>query len=90
MDRASDRQAIRPGLAEQGVAAVIPGKTNRLTESAYDKEPYRLRQKVARFFHKLNQGRRIATRDDQRSRTWLALIHRVGTGMLIRSCVNPT
>ena len=62
MDKGYDSDAMRPVLADQGVEAVIPGKTNRTAEIVYDKEQYKLRQKVERFFNKLRQFRRIATR----------------------------
>lgn len=84
MDKAYDSDAIRQVLHEQGLEAVIPGKTNRLAEIAYDKEQYKLRQKVERFFNKLKQFRRIATRYDKLDRTFLALIHLVATWIMVR------
>jgi transposase len=84
MDRAYDSNAIRQVLAEQGVEAVIPGKTNRTQEIMYDKEQYKLRQKVERFFNKLKQFRRIATRYDKLGRTFLAFVHIVATWIMIR------
>jgi transposase len=84
MDKAYDSDAIRQGLADRGVEAVIPGKTNRIQEIEYDKEQYKLRQKVERFFNKLKQFRRIATRYDKLSRTFLAFIHIAATWIMIR------
>lgn len=84
MDKAYDSDAIRQVLHAQGLEAVIPGKTNRLAEIAYDKEQYKLRQKVERFFNKLKQFRRIATRYDKLSRTFLAFIHLGATWIMIR------
>jgi transposase len=84
MDKAYDSDAIRQVLADQGVEAVIPGKTNRIEAITYDTEQYKLRQKVERFFNKLKQFRRIATRYDKLSRTFLAFIHLVATWMMIR------
>jgi putative transposase len=84
MDKGYDSDAIRQVLADQGVEAVIPGKTNRTQEIVYDKEQYKLRQKVERFFNKLKQFRRIATRYDKLSRTFLAFIHLVATWIMIR------
>jgi transposase len=84
MDQADDREAMRPVRHEQGVEAVIPSKTNRIEEIPYDKEQYKCRQKVERFFNKLKHCRRIATRYDKLSRTFLAFIHLVATWMMIR------
>jgi putative transposase len=84
MDKGYDSDAIRQLLQDQGVEAVIPGKTNRLQKIVYDKEQYKLRQKVERFFNKLKQFRRIATRYDKLSRTFLAFIHIVATWIMIR------
>jgi transposase len=84
MDKAYDSDAIRQVLAEQGMEAVIPGKTNRTQEMVYDKEPYKLRQKVERFCNKLTQFRRIATRYDKLSRTFLAFMHLVATWIMIQ------
>jgi transposase len=71
-------------LAEQGLAAVLPGKTNRRQEIEYDKEQDKLRQQVERFCHQLKQFRRIATRYDKRSRPFLAFIHLVAPWIMIR------
>jgi putative transposase len=84
MDKAYDSDAIRQVLHDQGVEAVIPSKTNRIDEIPYDREQYKCRQKVERFFNKLKHFRRIATRYDKLSRTFLAFIHLVATWMMIR------
>ena len=71
MDKAYDSNAIRhfPGVRE--IEAVIPPKpapecsyrgSNRTEAIDYDKEKYERREKVERFFNKLKQFRRIATR----------------------------
>jgi transposase len=84
MDKASDSDALRPVLHDQGVEAGIPSKTNRLAEIPSDTEPDKCRQKVERFFHTLKHFRRIATRYDKLSRTFLAFIHLAATWMMIR------
>jgi transposase len=84
MDKAYDSDTIRQVLHKQGVEAVIPSKTNRIEEIPYDREQYKCRQKVERFFNKLKHFRRIATRYDKLSRTFLAFIHLVATWMMIR------
>jgi transposase len=53
MDRAYDSNAIRAKLTAKGIAPVIPPKANRLEIIVYDKEQYKQRNKVERFFNKL-------------------------------------
>jgi transposase len=52
--------------------------------SSYEKEQYKLRQKVERFFHKLKPCRRIATRYDTLRRTLLAFIHLAAVWIMVR------
>ena len=84
MDKAYDSQAIRHFLGARGIEAVIPPRSNRTEAMAYDPEKYKLREQVERFFNKLKQFRRIATRYEKLSRTFLAFIHIVSTWIMLR------
>ena len=84
MDNAYDSQAIRHFLGARGIEAVIPPRANRTEAMAYDKEKYKLREQVERFFNQLKQFRRIATRYEKLSRTFLAFIHIVSTWIMLR------
>ena len=84
MDKAYDSNAIRQFLAVQGIEAVIAPKANRIGSIHHDAQKYQLREKVERFFNKLKQFRRIATRDDKLSRTFLAFIHIVSAWIMLR------
>lgn len=84
MDKADDSDASRRVLQEQGVEAGIPSKKNRLAAIPDDNAQEKLRQNVARFVNNLKHFRRIATRDDKLRRTFLAFIHLVATGLMIR------
>ena len=84
MDKAYDSQAIRHVLGALGIEAVIPPRSNRTEAIAYDKEKYKWREQVERFFNKLKQFRRIATRYEKLSRTFLAFIHIVSTWIMLR------
>ena len=70
MDKAYDSHAIRQFLAALGIEAVIPPRANRSEPIHYDAEKYKLREKVERWFNKLKQFRRIATRYDKLIRTF--------------------
>ena len=84
MDKAYDSHAIRRFLAGMGIEAVIPPRANRSEPMHYDAEKYKLREKVERWFNKLKQFRRIATRYDKLSRTFLAFIHLAATWIMVR------
>ena len=48
------------------------------------KDLYKLREKVERFFNNLKQFRRIATRYEKLSQTFLAFIHLVAVWIIIK------
>jgi len=52
-------------IAESGAKVVIPPKRNRNTQRVYDAELYKERNHIERFFNKLKQFRRVATRYDK-------------------------
>ena len=84
MDKAYDSNAIRQFLAMQGIEAVIPSKANRTEAIHHDAQKYKLREKIERFFNKLKQFRRIATRYEKLSRTFLAFVHIVSAWIILR------
>ena len=43
----------------------------------YDKTKYRMRQQVERFFCRIKEFRRIATRYDKLAKTFMAFVHLV-------------
>jgi putative transposase len=84
MDKAYDSDQIRAQLTGHDLVPVIPPKSNRLAHIDYDRDLYRLREKVERFFNKLKQFRRIATRYEKLSHTFLAFIHLVAAWISIQ------
>ena len=84
MDKGYDSNSIREHLIGQGMVPVIPPKSNRVETLAYDHHLYKLREKVERFFHNLKQFRRIATRYEKLSQTFLAFIHLVAAWIIIK------
>lgn len=75
-DKAYDVQArVLNLLAEAGVQAVIPPKSNRKEQRDYDRQLYKARHLIENFFAKLKQYRAIATRYDKRASTFLGGIH---------------
>ena len=75
LDKGYDTNAIRGQLAQDGIEPVIPPKSNRKEQFAYDEIIYRQRNRVERFFNRLKHFRRIATRYEKYARTFLAMVH---------------
>ena len=84
MDKAYDRHAIREHLIKHDIVPVIPPKSHRLVPLDYEKNLDKFREKVERFFNNLKQFRRIATRYEKLSQTFLALIHLVAAWIIIK------
>jgi putative transposase len=84
MDKGYDSNHIRDRLQAEGIHPVIPPKSNRKEAIEYDKDKYKLREKVERFFNKLKQYRRIATRYDKLGHIFLAFIHLVASCLIIK------
>jgi len=74
-DTAYDSDAIRAYCAEKGIEAVIPSHPGRLEALPMDQETYRDRNKVERFFGRLKQYRRLATRYEKTIVSFLAFWH---------------
>jgi transposase len=84
MDKGYDSNGIREHLAAHDIVPVIPPKSNRTASITYDHDLYRLREQVERFFNHLKQFRRIATRYEKLSQTFLACIHLVAAWLMIK------
>lgn len=64
-DKGYDSNAFVETITSAGAAAVIPPRSNRPTPRAFDRERYKARHLVERFFNRLKQFRRLATRYDK-------------------------
>ncbi len=73
-DRGYDADWIRMLVSEQGAWANIPPKRNRKEVICFSPYLYRARNLVERFFNKIKQCRRIATRYDRLAANYLAFI----------------
>jgi transposase len=73
-DRGYDVDWIRALASEQGAWANIPPKRNRKEAICFSPYLYRARNLVERFFNKIKQCRRIATRYDRLAANYLAFI----------------
>jgi transposase len=70
MDKVYDSHDIPEHIIKHDIVPVIPPKSNRIGSLDYDKNLYKFREKVERFFNYLKQFRRIATRYEKLSQTF--------------------
>ena len=73
-DRAYDADAIREFVRQYGAWANIPPKRNRKDPICFSPYLYRDRNLVERFFNKIKQCRRVATRYDKLAANYLAFV----------------
>ena len=73
-DAAYDSNRLRDRLAAIGATAVIRPIPRRLIPPEPDREAYRRRNRIERFFSKLKQYRAIATRYEKHNANFLAII----------------
>ena len=71
-DRGYDADWIRTFVSQHGAWANIPPKRNRKEPICFSPHLYRARNLVERFFNKIKQCRRIATRYDKLAANYLA------------------
>jgi transposase len=79
-DKGYDADRVRSHIRAQGAIPNIPNRSNRKKKYRWKKVIYRQRNHVERFFNKLKQFRRIATRYEKRGANYLAMVH---IGMLL-------
>ena len=73
-DKGYDADALVAYLHAMGIEAVIPPRSHRTEHRAYDRHAYKDRNLVERFFSRLKQFRRVATRDDTLARNFVSLL----------------
>jgi len=73
-DKAYDAEWIRAMIEAQDAVPIIPDRSSAKTPHAFSRDLYRLRNRVERFFNKLKQFRRIATRYEKLAANYLAMI----------------
>lgn len=74
VDKAYDAEGVLQLISRQGAEAVIPPRTNRIVQRSYDTDLYKERNQIERFFNRLKQFRRIATRYEKTDSAFLAMI----------------
>ena len=72
-DKAYDADWIREHIEAQGAAPNIPDKVNRKHRHCFSRALYKERNLIERFFNKIKQFRRIATRYEKLGANFLAM-----------------
>ncbi|MCW5284402.1 transposase [Verminephrobacter eiseniae] len=78
-DKGYDADALIDSIQVAGATAVIPPRRNRVVQRSYDRHLYKERNLVERFFNRIKQFRRIATRYEKLARNYLSFLSLVCT-----------
>ena len=73
-DKAYGSRKIRQQIADEGALAVIPSKSNERKPVAHDPTLYAHRNVVERFFCRMKDMRRLATRFEKKARNFLSML----------------
>ena len=73
-DKGYDADWFRQALAERGIAACIPSKSNRKMPIEHNRTLYRQRHKIENMFGRLKDWRRVHTRYDRCAHTFMSAI----------------
>lgn len=74
-DKAYGSKSIRQKIADEGALAAIPSKSNAKAPIPHDPNLYAMRNVVERFFCRMKDMRRLATRFEKLSCNFLAMLH---------------
>lgn len=84
-DRGYDSNAVLELITSSGALASIPSCSRRIIKRSIDPAIYRQRNLVERFFCKLKQFRRVATRFDKLARNFLAAVSLASARLWLRA-----
>lgn len=84
-DRGYDARAVLDLVHARGGRAHVPTQRDRKVQRSVEPELYRRRNLVERFFCKLKQFRRVATRFDKLARNFLAAVALASARLWLRA-----
>lgn len=84
-DRGYDSNAVLELIARSGAKPSIPSCSRRIIRRSVDPAIYRQRNLIERFFCRLKQFRRVATRFDKLARNFLAAVIIASTRLWLRA-----
>ena len=74
-DKGYDSDALVQTIQARGGHAMIPSRRNRKQPRPFDPHRYKARNLIERFFNRLKQFRRLATRYDKLARRFKAFLN---------------
>ena len=83
-DKGYDSKAVVQKIQARPAEAVIPTLSNRKEQRPIDTERYKDRNLAERFWSKIKQFRRVATRYEKTARNFLAFVHVASIMVLLR------
>ena len=83
-DRGYDADWIRELAVRKGARANIPPRSNRSEPICFSPYLYRARNRVERFFNRIKQCRRVATRSDKLAANYLAFVQLAAIRLWLR------
>jgi transposase len=82
-DKGYDSAAVVRAVEATGAEAVIPTQKNRKIQRDIDRERYKDRNLVERFWGRVKQYRRVATRYEKTARNFLGFLHLASVILLL-------
>jgi transposase len=83
-DKGYDSQDVVNHIRTRGAEPVIPSRANAKEPREYDRERYKDRNLVERFWHKVKQHRRVATRYEKTARNFMGFLLVASIMVLLR------
>lgn len=83
-DKGYDADHLGEAILDAGAEPVIPSRSNRQAPRSHDKALYKERNLIERFFNKLKQFRRVATRYDKLLANYEGFVQLAAIAILLR------
>ena len=83
-DKAYDSKAVVEAVQAMGACAVIPTQKSRKEQRQIDKDLYKERNLAERFWRRMKDFRRVATRYEKTDQNFLAFVHVASLMVLLR------
>ena len=82
-DKGYDSKQLVAYIESRDAEAVIPPRSNRKDQRAFDHHLYKARNLVERFISRIKQHRRVATRYEKTARNFLAFVQVAAITVLV-------
>jgi putative transposase len=83
-DKGYDADHLAGKIADGGAIVVIPPRRNRKDQRPYDADLYKERNIIERFFNKIKQFRRVATRYDKLLQNFMGFVKLAAIAIWLR------